>query len=214
MTYSTQDIQGRTFYINQPASGTKKAVIFCHGYGGNGASVATQLGNPDPSNYYLVFPSGVVIDEAEPLERQWRSGNTIGSVAEIGFFAEIIIHLKSLGVTEITIAGHSNGAIMSYLLMAKHPEYFKGAFCISHFLDAITMPIGSAAPIRHIHGVNDDVIPPFDDVNHDVETNMLKFIEAGHVDFETLILNKGHELQELNANNRIVIELEKFIGVA
>jgi predicted esterase len=208
MTYTTETSQGRDFHINQPATGTTKAVIFCHGYEGNGAALKAQLGSPDPSSYYLVFPNGVVINPTKPQERQFRSENTLGSLAEFGYFAEIIIHLINLGVTDITIAGYSNGARMAYLLMAKFPEYFKGAFCVSNFLVSGVTPINSDAPIRHIHGAVDSTVPPTD-----IVPNMVKFTANGHNDSETLIINQGHDLADLNTDNLIMNALAIFIGV-
>ena len=212
MPYTTEVSQGRDFFINQPNVGATKAVMFCHGYGGNGASVAVQLGNPDSTDYYLVFPNGVVTNPAEPNKLHWRSANTLGSLSEVGYFADIALHLTDLGVTEITIAGHSNGASMAALLVALHPTMFNKAFCVSNFLTENTAPLTGDTPMRFVHGLNDTIVP-IDGGQNNIITNMEKFKDAGHIDSETLVLNQGHDLAELNTDNRIINELENFMGV-
>lgn len=211
MPYTTEGVQGRTYNINQPSAGTKTAVVFNHGYTGNADYVAGQLGNPDPDNYYLVFPNGVSIDPAEPNKRQWRIAGTLGSLSDIGFFADIYEDLKKLGVTDIYQGGHSNGAMMSYLMAAKHSEYLKGLFCVSGYLHNNISVAPGNIPIRHIHGLTDAVIP-FSGVESSVETNMQKMITAGHDDFISTTFNNGHNLEELNQGGRLMAELEDLIA--
>lgn len=211
MPYETENLQGRTFDINQPSGTPTKAVIFCHGYSGNSTAVALQLGNPDPDNYYMVFPNGTMIN-TDPTKRLWNASGGLLALIEAGFIANIIQHLESLNVTEVYIGGHSNGAILSAYLIAKYPELFNGALLVSGYLHNNVIEVKPHdIPIKHIHGVNDDIVPLIG-AEYNIKDHLNKFINAGNF-VNAELLPADHSLANLNVNNKIIEEIEKLLGV-
>lgn len=213
MPYSTENIGTRTFNINNPQGTPTKAFIFNHGITGNATYVAQQLNNPDPANYYLVFPDGSPIpNEPDLNKRMWNSSGGILSLIEAGFFGQIINHLNGLGVTEIYIGGHSNGAIMASYLVATYPDYFSGAVFVSGYLhNNITNVAGGDIPIRHIHGINDLIVPAVGQ-NYNVADHLKKFMNAGNF-VKGELLPTDHSLANLNSDNFIIDTIEEIMGL-
>lgn len=213
MPFNTESVDNRTFDINQPSVSPEKAFIFFHGYGGNSTYVAEQLGNPDPDNYYLVFPDGSPIpNEPDLNKRMWNGSGGVLSLIEAGFFGQIIAHLQGLGVTEIYIGGHSNGAIMASYLVATYPDYFSGAVLVSGYLhNNITNVAGGDMPIKHIHGINDLIVPVVGQ-NYNVADHLKKFMDAGNF-VKGELLPTDHNLANLNGDNFIINAIEEIMGL-
>jgi len=211
MPYSTENSQGRTFDINQPTGSPTKAFIFCHGYGGNSSAVAGQLGNPDPNDLYMVFPNGTMISN-DPTKRLWNGSGGVLSLIEAGFFGNIIQHLQAFGVTEIGIGGHSNGAIISAYLAAKYPQYFKAAVLVSNYLHNNIVPVQGNITIRHYHGVNDEIVV-VDGSEYNAIDNLKRFIDAGHENSKSQLLNAGHSLADINEDDFVINEIRKVMGL-
>lgn len=211
MTYTTNEINGREFDINQPSDTPTKVVIFLHGFGGNKTEVAAKLGNPDPDNYYMVFPNGRKILN-DDTKLKWSAAGGWAGMADAAFLGRILEHLEGLGVTDIYIAGHSNGAVMAAYMVAKYPDYIRGALFISGYLDNnVGTPEGGDIEIRHIHGIKDNLVK-LTGANYTLEDHLNKFIDAGHF-VSAELLPYGHNLEDLNQNDLIINEIKKLIGV-
>jgi predicted esterase len=62
---------------------------------------------------------------------------------------------------KVIVAGFSQGAILAYLMAARHPDTVLYAFPIAGLLPTTLLPSGHAprAPVYAMHGTTDDVIP-------------------------------------------------------
>ena len=162
--------------IIQPRSGGKpaSAIIFCHGYGSNGAdliSMAPPLAKVLPETIFL-SPNAHQPCPASTVGYQWfalttlsheeRERGTHDAAPRLDHFIDEVLAEFGLDESRLALVGFSQGAMMALHVGLRRKRKLAG---IVGFSGALTAPeklieeIKSRPPVLLAHGDRDEVIP-------------------------------------------------------
>lgn len=157
-----------------------KAVIFLHGAGGRKNYSAYQLGIKDKRTIYdyseinekwlfeknilFVFPQGQAL-ESTPLLYTWSSHLMDSGQDDMAFLRLLVQHIKSTyGIERISLAGHSNGGMMTNRVWYEDQELFESYISISgpmprdYIIDNENLETSNTKPHMSVLGTLDSVI--------------------------------------------------------
>ncbi len=198
---NTVTISSRSVIIDTPPTipAVSKAIIVLHG-GFADASFIRNLfelkSYVRTRGFYAVYPEGSVIDATWPQYRIWNADDDggLGAADDVAFITAIITYLRDRGIQEVYLAGHSNGAMMTYRYIAEHPENVDGVIAVSGFYISDSIVDDIPLNILHIHGTADATI----DIAG-LDANTALFESKGADVTENRITGAGHSIASMNA---------------
>lgn len=162
-----------------PASGMiRRAVVFLHGYGADGADLLS-LGDvmaPHLPDTLFLSPDAPEACVVNPMGRQWFSipwidgsdpeGSRDGMMRaqdDLANFLRETLAKYELGAQALALVGFSQGTMMALHLAPRWPAPMAGVVGFSGRLlepDALADEVTSRPPVILIHGDQDEVVPP------------------------------------------------------
>lgn len=166
--------------IYNPKTAATKAVVFLHGGGGRNYLFANDLGlnfrssaptsNADINWAWLnankilaVFPQGQAI-LARPNAYTWDNHSMVSGQNDMAFLQALATYIRTTyGISNIYLAGHSNGGMMVNRIWCESPGMFKGYVSMSgpasdYYLSTPCAPGASPPPYYGIVGELDSVL--------------------------------------------------------
>ena len=145
---------GRPVIVDLPTDETTlKPVKLCfHGASGNAATFKAQLAL-EPQDAYVVYLT------ASGTPTAWRvDANAEAEVAYINWVLEElkILH-PNMDIDDITDIGHSNGGSMACTYAHYEPEIVQKVILINSY--AVQTVTDFTGEVRHIHAIDDTIIP-------------------------------------------------------
>jgi polyhydroxybutyrate depolymerase len=172
----------RSYLVHEPSDvdrKTKLPLLLClHGATDNAAYAAEAYGwiaKADKEHFLAVFPEGLP-DEIPGMpdngQHYWTPGymNNAQESDDVRFLRKMIDRLENrypIDPTRIFLCGHSNGAVMAYMLAARHPEKIAALAIVAGTIGVqdqerklFTIPTPKAAvPLLIFHGREDPNLP-------------------------------------------------------
>lgn len=145
---------GRPVIVDIPADATTlKPVKLCyHGAGGNAAIFKAQLAL-EPQDAYVVYLTA----SGDPTA--WRIN--ANAVAEVAYINWVLQELKllhpNMDIDDITDIGHSNGGSMACTYAHYEPTRVQKVILINSYVAQTTTNF--TGQVRHIHAIDDTIIP-------------------------------------------------------
>ncbi len=164
-----------------PASGWP-VVLLLHGAGGSAEQMLRTTGWRDVARrerFVLVAADGTPSDESRRARfvgnmRTWNSGVGAGlstgentafakRIDDVGFLIALLDTVSArtrVDPKRVFVAGHSNGAGMSYRVAAEHPERFAAVGVMAgHLFDDAPRTLSVSVPLVQIVGDRDPLVP-------------------------------------------------------
>ena len=213
-----QDLHGRPGELNFQVGEERldqPLIIALHGSSGNSIQFQVQsdlVGRVHRAGYRLALVNGQPWDN--PLtyygqQRSWNSGNCCWDRPEddVAYLTQVIERLQT-GVLgngrKVILVGHSNGAMMSYLLMCRRPDLIHGVVGV-----AGTVSFDGCTPSRtriiHIHGDRDQTVPLEGDMDlsdgrnfESLAIQQALFNRTGIRGETLIVMGVDHPLQAIN----------------
>lgn len=146
----------------------------------------------------------------------WNAGDCCGAAAEqnvddVGFLSDIIDGLVRNGTAladQITIVGHSNGAMMGYRFVCERPGKVQRLVAISGMPVVKSCGNLRGLSILHIHGTEDNTVPVsggasergiFGTIHPSIDDTVNMMRRAGADITVRLVQRGGHRIDELNS---------------
>lgn len=172
----------RSYLVHEPLIVDRKSklplLICLHGATDNAAYAAEAYGwtgKADKEHFLAVFPDGLP-DEVPGMpdngQHYWTPGymDNAQESDDVRFLLKMIDRLENrypVDSTRIFLCGHSNGAVMAYMLAARHPEKVAGLGIVAGTIGVqsatgklITIPDPkSPIPLIIFHGREDPNLP-------------------------------------------------------
>lgn len=189
-----------------PEAGTaKRAVVFLHGYGADGADL---LGLAEPMTPHLpdtvyLAPNAPEPCTGNPMGYQWfpipyidgssdeaAAAGLEAAAADLNVWLDTVLEEESLTASQLAIIGFSQGTMMALEVAPRRPEPFA---CVVGFSGRLLRPEALAAeatakpPVLLLHGDQDDVVP-FASLQEAGQT----LIAAGFETFGHVMEGTGH----------------------
>ncbi len=140
-------------------------VFALHGSGGNASNFEGWIGMNDVAEthgFAVVYPQGL-FDEYGTII--WNSEIASTDVDDVGFLSRLAQYLQeeyNLSPERTFTSGFSNGGFMSYYLISKRPDVFKGAASVAGTMSGPNWNDRNTilpAPVLQISGALDNVVP-------------------------------------------------------
>lgn len=114
----------------------------------------------DREGFVVVYPYGTLVDGVS----HWNAKLEYSTADDLGFLVALAEYLQdeyNLNENETFITGFSNGGFMSYEAICQANDTFRAAAPVSGLMSQETFDTcqGNPAPILHIHGAVDRVVP-------------------------------------------------------
>jgi polyhydroxybutyrate depolymerase len=152
---------GRTYLIDGAGPKPKPLVLALHGGGGSGRQFRRSSGLLEAalsSGFVIVFPDGA--------SRNWNDGRNApasSTADDDRFLTALIAELVRTKVADpknLFVTGISNGGLMAFRLVCKHPKLFQGAAPVSANLPSPAKCDGAGyTQIYNIVGTADELMP-------------------------------------------------------
>ncbi|MCA9860046.1 MAG: prolyl oligopeptidase family serine peptidase [Thermomicrobiales bacterium] len=167
----TVDGMERTYRVHVPPAagspGELPVLIVLHGGGGNGKQIERTTGFSDLADeegFIAVYPDG---SGRLPKRLTWNAHNCCAyahaeHIDDVGFISELIGQLIAndpVDPARIYIAGHSNGAMMTFRLACERSDLFAAAAPYAGALNSDTCPAENPVPILIMNGEDDQNVP-------------------------------------------------------
>ncbi len=166
------ETQGREYKIHVPQSytGANKVplVLVLHGYhfDVSGMPEYSEFSKKaDTEGFIVAYPIGTREDFGN-RNYVWNAGihfeQGSRNADDVGFLSGLIDTLLGaymIDETKVFVAGHSNGAMMTYKLSANIPEKITAMACIAGPMYSPIPTPNSSVALMHIHGAKDHVVP-------------------------------------------------------
>jgi phospholipase/carboxylesterase len=150
-----------------PPNSALPMIIGIHGLGDNPESFA-QLLETLPFPARLIFPAGPLPSGEGhswfPVRVRDRDPEALAQGIE-GALPALVAMVEDLAkrrptVGKPVVTGFSQGGIMSFALVAAHPDHFAGAVPVGGLLPPRSFPSGRAGPpVLALHGAIDQIVP-------------------------------------------------------
>lgn len=192
--FREQELKRRSIVHLPPGVGEGKlpAVFVFHGLFGNSDYTKNTYGITeiaDSEGFIAVYPEGTGV--LNTLLLSWNAGFCCGyarenSIDDVQYIVELLEFLKAkypIDEKRVYLVGLSNGGMLTYELVSKHPELFAGAAIVSstpaggQSEENITriQPPAEPVPMIIFHGKLDSVIPYAGGYAGDSQENTLYF---------------------------------------
>lgn len=169
MSERVLSIGDRDVLIVEPvgaATAKMPLLIVLHGGLGNADFIRRTIGVDAlaaRSRVRLVFLDGTPIRKSTSNRRVWNAGACCGVAAstqvdDVSHIAMVIGRLAP-ATSRVTLAGHSNGAMMAARVACERPNLLDRVIAISGPLLMSRCAPSSGLLITHIHGANDQFVP-------------------------------------------------------
>ncbi len=140
----------RTFDVYLPSTPPTRAVVLLHGGGGNKELLEENLDLPTASQSRLdalgvawIFPQGLAVGGNAYT---WNNHVMTSGVDDVAFLTSLAAWVKqTLGVTSVTLGGHSNGGMMTHRMWCEAPGVFDRYVAIAGPASAYFRPVGGAS---------------------------------------------------------------------
>lgn len=175
-------------YVPSQVDGSQPVplVFVLHGGGGNPDLYEEVTGFGEiarEEGFILVYPGGTGRLRNRLLT--WNAGHCCGyameeNVDDVGFFREMVTELEAeynIDPARIYVAGHSNGAMMSYRLAAEMSDTFAAVGIVAGTIGGYATPDSdelikipqpeNPVSVIHIHGMVDDNVNYYGGINMD-----------------------------------------------
>ena len=183
-----------------PASGTvRRAVVFLHGYGADGADL---LGLADPLAPHLPDTLFLAPDAPEPCAgnpfgRQWfpipwldgaseaaAAAGLAAAQADLDAWLDALLQAEGLRAGQVALVGFSQGTMMALAVAPRRSEAVAGVVGFSGRLlapERLAAETLSRPPILLVHGDADEVVPPQSMAEASDALQAADFTVYGHV---------------------------------
>ncbi len=145
----------------QGGDATSALIIALHGRGGSPDELV-ELWRGFPGRAQIVLPQGPIPYGPGFAWFNWPKGiDEAQMAAEISPSEAVLwraIETTAKG-RKVIVMGFSQGAVMSFLLAARHPDDIRLAVPVAGALPSNLQPTTKSAPVFAMHGADDDVIP-------------------------------------------------------
>lgn len=167
------NIGGRSVILASPdglGSAPAPLIIALHGGLGTADNFRSQLqfdGNPALQRARVAYLNGTPATRVMRRRLVWNAGECCGLAArmnidDVGYIGSVIASLKSQGLVagnQVTIVGHSNGAMMGYRFACERPDLIRNLVAISGQLTSQSCPNASGVRVLQLHGTADSNVP-------------------------------------------------------
>jgi len=154
---------------NQPTD-LLPLVMFLHGAGGTAAWAAEETGwseQADREGFALVYPEGLASDPEKPPKfltnpQEWNDGSGRGQADDVGFLAEVLEDVSkrvAIDRSRIYVSGFSNGAGMTFRLVAEQSERFAAMAPVSGHCWVKPERLPHIVPTYYLMGDSDPLLP-------------------------------------------------------
>lgn len=140
----------RKFDVFLPSTPPTRAVVLLHGGGGNKEMLEANLDLPTATQSRLdalgvawIFPQGLTVGGNAYT---WNNRVMTSGVDDVAFLTELASWAKqTLGVTNLTLGGHSNGGMMTHRMWCEVPAVFDRYVALAGPSSKYYRPVGGAA---------------------------------------------------------------------